>query len=111
MDNSELRLKDVDIAEAVAYFGEAELLDFIGTNRLEEYLVSAQVVSLDDDPGPWAKLPLHRHVTSAKVQLGSRCKMTIQADFAESDKNEVMIEISMDKLLGKLLRPTETDLA
>lgn len=113
MESLDLQLKNVDIAQAVAYFGETELLDFIGASRIEDYLVSAQedANGVDDGKEPWAKVHLHRHITSAKVQLGGRCKMTIQADFADNDSDEVIIDVRMDRAFGVLLRQRTPDVA
>jgi|SRR5690606_16315210 len=113
MEKSDLQLKDTDIATAVAYFGVMELLDFIGAARIEEYLVSAggDGVGVDGGEEPWAKMCLHRHINSAKVQLGGRCKITIQADFADTEGREVIIDVRMDPAFGVLLRQQTPDVA
>lgn len=113
MESSDLRLKDIDIASAVEYYGEMELLDFIGASRIEAYLVAAHQESagVDDGAGPWTKVHLHQHVATAKVQLGDKCKMIIQADFAAGDGNEVVIDVRMDRIFGVFLQQRTSDVA
>lgn len=111
MGNSDSRLKDVDIASAVEYYGEMELLDFIGASRIEAYLVSAHQEYADNSAGPWTKVHLHQHVATAKVQLGDKCKMTIQADFVAGDGNEVVIDVRMDRIFGVFLQQRASDVA
>lgn len=113
MKNMDLQLKKTDIATAVAYYGETELLDFIGPTRIEEYLIRAQAdgVGTSGGTGPWAKMHLHQDVASAKIQLGDECKMIIQADFVNSDCKEVIIDVRMDRIFGVLLRRRASDVA
>ncbi|MFB2119605.1 hypothetical protein [Parapedobacter sp. 2B3] len=113
MENSDLQLKDTDIATAVAYYGETELLDFIGITRIQEYLalVLADQDGTGEAMGLWAKVFLHQRVASAKVELGDKYKMTVQADFVDNNGNEVVIVVRMDRILGLLFQQRAAEVA
>jgi len=112
MENPNLPLKDTDMATAVAYYGETELLDFIGFDRIEAYLLEART----DFGGAvgmtsLAKVHLHQDVESANVQLGDKYKIAIQADFANNEGKEVIIDVRMDRIFGVLLRHRNPNVA
>ncbi len=113
MENTDLQLKDTDIATAVAYYGETELLDFIGTTRIQEHLalVLADQDGTDEAMGLWAKVFLHQRVASAKVELGDKYKMTVQADFVDNTGKEVVIVVRVDRILGLLFQQRAADVA
>ena len=104
MENEDMQLRSTDIATAVEYYGETELLDYIGTDRIEQYLaLSQEDGGTDHAEELWAKVHLHQDMASAKVQLGDKYKLTIQADFKDHDINEVIIDIRMDRIFGVFL--------
>ena len=113
MKNLNLPLKDTDMATAIAYYGETELLDFIGFDRIEAYLLAAQADDMDNDAGmaSLTKVHLHQDVASANVQLGDKCKIAIQADFVNDEGKEVIIDVRMDRIFGVLLRQRDANVA